>query len=337
MNCEETLAEFRVRERETENRKQKAETENGKRKTVSCSLFSVSVFRFCSLFSVLGSLISLTKPTIVLSFTLTGASALVMEGSLLTNPTKFFLILLAILLTAASANGLNQYFERDLDAKMERTKNRRPLPQGKIEPATALWFSIFLGAVATLYLFFYVNALSAFLALATILFYVLFYTLWLKPRTPYNIVIGGAAGATAPLIAWAAATGEISLIAWLMFLIIFTWTPPHFWALALCVKDQYAKAGIPMLPVVKGLERTRQEIFWYSLFLVFLTLSIYFFEFAGKFYFIAALGLGMVLIAESLTLKIKRTQRAALQLFRYSIIYLMALFVLMMIDTKVLI
>lgn len=300
---------------------------------------SVEALKFSKFnpWETLQSFISLTKPTIVLSFTLTGATALAMEGSLLRSPTKFSLVLFAILLTAACANGLNQYLERELDAKMERTKNRRPLPQGKIEPGTALRFSIFLGVLAVSYLFFYVNALSAFLALATILFYVFFYTLWLKPRTPYNIVIGGAAGATAPLIAWAAATNEISTLAWLMFLIIFAWTPPHFWALALCVKDQYAKAGIPMLPVIKGLERTRQEIFWYSLLLVFLTLTLFLFQFAGKLYFIGALALGVVWITKALSLKIKRTQRSALQLFRYSIIYLMALFILLMVDAHVVI
>ncbi len=284
--------------------------------------------------STVRSLISLTKPTIVLSFTLTGATALVIEGSLLQNLTKFFLVLLAILLTAAGANGLNQYFERDLDARMERTKNRRPLPLGKIDPTFAFWFSTALGVAAIFYLALFINVLSAAIALGTILFYSFFYTLWLKPRTHYNIVIGGAAGATAPLIAWAAATGEISVLAWILFGIIFLWTPPHFWALALCVKDQYAKAGIPMLPVVKGEGRTRSEILLYSILLVlfsFLPLLLK----GGVIYFSGAAILGLILLQKGWKTYVQKTQKAAYGLFGYSILYLMTLFIVMMIDARI--
>ncbi len=281
------------------------------------------------------SFVALTKPTIVLSFALTGATALVVEGSLLRQPTKFFLVLLAIVFTAASANGLNQYLERDIDAQMERTKKRRPLPLQKIKPAVALWFCIFLGVVAISYLAIYINILSAALALGTILFYIFIYTLWLKPLTYYNIVIGGAAGATAPLIGWAAATGKISLAAWLMFLIIFMWTPPHFWALALCVKDQYAKVGIPMLPVVKGEKRTREEILWYSIILVALTFSLFIFKEAGLIYLISALILGFVWLYRAWKLYVQKTQKAAYSLFGYSILYLMLLFIMMMVDAKI--
>ncbi|MBI4223934.1 MAG: protoheme IX farnesyltransferase [Deltaproteobacteria bacterium] len=287
------------------------------------------------LWSAVLSLITLTKPTIVLSFTLTGAAALVMEGSLLANPERFFMVTLAMLLTAASANGLNQYLERDLDAQMERTRKRRPLPQGKIHPNMALGFSLLLGVLAVAILGIWFNLLSVWLAFGTIAFYIFCYTLWLKPRTHYNIVIGGAAGATAPLIAWAAATGHLSAAAWILFLIIFTWTPPHFWALALCVKDQYAKAGIPMMPVTKGLERTRQEILWYCILLVPLSLSLYPLDLAGLFYFAGAFILGMLLLGLAFKLKAQRTQRAAFSLFRYSILYLMLLFILLMIDSKV--
>lgn len=335
MSCEELIIDNGKRRTETET---ETETENRR---------PFSIFSFCfrfrspfsvlrSLFSVLRSLISLTKPTIVLSFTLTGATALVVEGSLLNQPTKFFLVLLAILLTAASANGLNQYLERDLDAKMERTKKRRPLPQGKLEPRTALWFSVALGFVATLYLYFSLNLLSAAIALGTILFYSLFYTLWLKPRTPYNIVIGGAAGATAPLIAWAAATGEVSLLAWALFLIIFMWTPPHFWALALCVKDQYAKVGLPMLPVIKGEERTRSEILWYCLILAPLTFIPFLFQKLGWIYFLSALLLNVLLVLKAWQVFKKKGQKEAYSLFGYSIAYLMLLFIIMMVDVQVL-
>ncbi len=188
----------------------------------------------------LSNYVSLTKPTIVTSYALTGATALVIEGSFLHQRLRFILVLLAIILTGASANGLNQYFERDIDAQMQRTKDRRPLPQGKIKPRRALIFSLLIGIIGVGYLAVDINWLSAAYALGTILFYSFFYTLWLKPRTPYNIVIGGAAGATAPLIAWSAGANTTPLAPWLLFLIIFMWTPPHFWALALCVKEQYA-------------------------------------------------------------------------------------------------
>lgn len=283
----------------------------------------------------LRSLIALTKPTIVLSFTLTGAAAMVVEGSLLREAWKFFAVLAGILLTAASANGFNQYLERDLDAKMARTAKRRPLPQKKIAPRTALIFSVVLGVIAIAGLFYSANFLSGAIALGTILFYAFFYTLWLKPRTPYNIVIGGAAGATAPLIGWAAATGDLlgegAWVAWWMFVVIFFWTPPHFWALALNVKDQYAKAGIPMLPVVKGDARTRSEIWWYSLLLVALTfLPVYLKKF-GIVYAAGTAVLGLIWIWLAWKVKTNTAQKIAYQFFGFSILYLMALFVLMMV------
>ncbi len=271
-----------------------------------------------------------------MSFAITGLTAMVVEGSLLQEPFKFFFIVLAIVFTAASANAFNQYFERDLDAQMERTRNRRPLPQNKIKPSHALIFSILIGFIAVFYLSFWVNFLSAAVALGTIVFYAFFYTLWLKPRTPYNIVIGGAAGATAPLIGCAAATNHVSFTAWLMFLIIFMWTPPHFWALALCVKDQYAKAGIPMLPVVKGDERTRTEIFWYSLIMVPLTLSLVLLGEVSWIYSLVAFALGLLFVQKAWVVKTQKTQKAAYSLFGFSIAYLMILFLVMIIDSKIL-
>lgn len=276
--------------------------------------------------------IALTKPTIVLTFALTGAAAMVMEGSLSANPLKFFLVLLAITLTAASANGFNQYFERDIDSRMERTRLKRPLPLKNIEPRNALFFSIVLGVLAIGYLFMSVHIVSALYALGTILFYSFFYTLWLKPRTHYNIVIGGAAGATAPLIGWSAAAGDTALAPWLLFLIIFLWTPPHFWALALCVKDQYAKVGLPMLPVVKGEKRTLKEIGWYSVALVASSFFPFFFKISGLVYFFGSLFLGIFFIFYTWRLMREKTEKAAYRLFGYSIIYLILLFVFIMID-----
>lgn len=275
--------------------------------------------------------IALTKPTIVLTFALTGLTAMVLEGSLLKDFSKFFLVLLAIIFTAASANGFNQYLERDLDARMERTRRRRPLPQSKISPNNAFIFSLILGILSFYLLLRWTNFLSVALALGTILFYVFVYTLWLKPRTPYNIVIGGAAGATAPLIGWAAATGEISWLAAWMFLIIFLWTPPHFWALALNVKDQYAKVGIPMLPVVKGEARTRQEIWRYSLILI--PMSLLPFWASTPFsilYSFGALLLNGIWLYLAWRVYKSFTVRVGYQFFGYSIVYLVGLFLLMM-------
>ena len=279
--------------------------------------------------------IALTKPTIVLTFALTGAAAMVVEGSLLANPVRFFLVLMAITLTAASANGFNQYFERDIDSRMERTRLRRPLPLKNMEPRKALLFSIFLGVLAVIYLAVWVNPVSALYALGTILFYSFFYTLWLKPRTHYNIVIGGAAGAAAPLIGWSAATGATALAPWLMFLIVFLWTPPHFWALALCVKDQYAKVGLPMLPVVKGEKRTLKEIGWYSLALVLSSALLFFLKISGFFYAVGSLFLGVLFIFYVWRLLREKSAKAAYTLFGYSIIYLILLFIFIMIDVYV--
>lgn len=283
-----------------------------------------------SLGTQLRGLIQLTKPTIVLSFTLTGATAMLMEGSLLQQPLRFVLVLMAILFTAGSANAFNQYLERDIDAKMARTAKRRPLPQGWVTPTQALWFSIFLGVVAISYLSFFVNLLSASIALATILFYSFFYTLYLKPRTPYNIVIGGAAGATAPLIGWAAATGTLVWLPWWMFLLVFMWTPPHFWSLALNVKDQYAKVGIPMLPVAKGDSHTQKEIWIYSLLMVGLTYLPAYDVSISRLYLIGVTLLNVGWLYLAWKLKNENTTKNAYSFFGYSIIYLMALFILLM-------
>lgn len=280
--------------------------------------------------AVLRSYIALTKPTIVLTFALTGLTAMVVEGNLLKNFPQFFWVLLAIVFTAASANGFNQYLERDIDARMERTRRRRPLPQSQMSPKSAFIFSFILGALALYLLLRWTNILSAAVALGTILFYIFIYTLWLKTRTPYNIVIGGAAGATAPLIGWAAATGEISGLAWWMFLIIFIWTPPHFWALALNVKDQYAKVGIPMLPVVKGEARTLKEIWWYSYLMVGLTYLPAFYHPFGPVYWIGASVLNGIWLFLAWQLCSKYSVKKSYQFFGYSILYLIGLFVLMM-------
>lgn len=279
----------------------------------------------------LANYLKLTKPEILLLVVLTGATALVMEGSLLAHPLRFGLVILALILTGGCANALNQYFERDLDSRMLRTRRKRPLPLGEISPRRALVFALALGAAALLILGMVFNLFSAVLALMTILFYSLFYTLWLKPRSHLNIVIGGAAGAMGPVIAWAAATGSLSLTPWILFLIIFFWTPPHFWALALCVKEDYAKAKIPMLPVIKGDEETRRQIVVYTLWLVGISLALLLVK-AGAFSITLALALGGFFLWKAVQTFRRRTHRAAWGLFGYSILYLWVLFIGMMAD-----
>jgi len=258
---------------------------------------------------------------------------MVVEGSLLSDPLKLFLVFMGITLTACSANALNMYFDRDIDEIMTRTRKRRSLPLKKIKPIHALWFGLILGAVATGLLLWIANPLSAILGVFTIVFYVGIYTLYLKRRTPYNIVIGGAAGATAPLMGWAAATGQISFLAWILFLIIFMWTPPHFWALALVMKEDYKNAKVPMLPVVAGDNRTRLEILIYSILLIPLTLLPVLVNAGGLTYLIGSLLLGIAFIRQAIVLYQKKTDKSAYALFGYSIVYLLALFVLLIIGS----
>src|SRR3989441_3110381 len=276
--------------------------------------------------SRVSSYIQLTKPRIVLLVLVTALAALVMEGSLLREPGRLLLVLFAITLVAGSANAFNQYFERDLDAQMARTRTRRPLPLNHMLPRNALFFAIALGIASVALLFLVGNALSAWLALGTILFYGFGYTLWLKPRTVHNIVIGGAAGAMGPVIAWAAASGGLTLAPILLFLVIFLWTPPHFWALALCVKEDYRAVRIPMLPLVRGDAETYRQIEIYSVALVALTLAMPFLRTGGLLYALLALGLGCVFIWKAVRARKLATVRSAWEVFGFSILYLFVLF-----------
>ena len=276
--------------------------------------------------------IELTKPRIVALVIVTAVAGLVVEGSLLRDPLKFALVLFAITLTAGSANAFNQYFERDLDAVMTRTRAKRPLPLHRVPPAAALGFAIGIGVVAAALLWVVANPLSAWLAIGTIVFYGFFYTLWLKPRTVHNIVIGGAAGAMGPVIAWAAATGGLALAPVLMFLIIFLWTPPHFWALALCIQDDYRMVKIPMLPIVKGEAETFRQIEAYTLALVALTLVMPFVDAGGRVQGIVSLVLGGIFVAKAIWARRSGSIRAARDVFAYSIVYLFVIFLGMIAD-----
>jgi len=278
------------------------------------------------------SFFALTKPTIMILVVVTGATALVLEGSLLSHPLKFILALVAIYLTGGCANALNQYFESEIDAKMKRTAGRRPLPQQQIEKLSAFVFSVSIGIAGLLIFGFVFNWYSALLSLSTILFYSLFYTLYLKPNTAQNIVIGGAAGSMAPVGAWVAASGEMAVDPWILFLVIFLWTPPHFWALALVYKDDYKVAQLPMMPIVKGDDSTFKQIIVYSWLLVISSFFMIINADIGFIYLIAALILGYVFLRKSSKASKIRSEREIRGLFGYSIIYLFALFAVIVID-----
>ena len=276
--------------------------------------------------SAVADYIQLTKPRILLLVLVTALAGVVAEGSLLRHPSTLVLVLFGILLTAGSANAFNQYFERDLDAVMKRTRERRPLPLRRVSPRSALGFAVGIGAASVALLFAFGSALAGWLALGTILFYGFFYTLWLKPRTVHNIVIGGAAGAMGPVIAWAAATGGLALSPLLMFLVIFLWTPPHFWALAVCVKQDYEAVDIPMLPVVKGDAETWRQVEWYTWATVALTLAMPLLGVGGLIYGLTALALGALFLRKALRAKRTGDVRDAWGVFGYSILYLFGIF-----------
>jgi heme o synthase len=234
-------------------------------------------------------------------------------------------------LAAGGAGAINHYIEREPDARMARTRGR-PLASGRIEPRRGLLFGSTLGLVAVVQLAVTVNVLTAALAAAGLLGYVFVYTLWLKPRTPQNIVLGGAAGAMPPLVGWAAATGELSAQALWMFAIVFFWTPPHFWALSLLISDDYARTGVPMLPVVRGETTTRHQIVGYALLLVAITIGPVITGLFGTAYLIAALALGAGFVGLALVLLANPSRPAARRLYLSSLAYLALLFVAMALD-----
>ena len=234
-------------------------------------------------------------------------------------------------MAAGSANCINCYIDRDIDQVMTRTQ-RRSLPSGKVQPTQALLFGLFLGAGSFLVFSLFVNLLSALLALAAILFYVFIYTLWLKRSSTQNIVIGGAAGAVPVLIGWSAVTNNVSLAAIWLFAIIFYWTPPHFWALSLLIEKDYARANVPMLPVVMGERETKKQIMLYSLMLVAVTLILFAMQAMGYFYLVCALILGGILVYMSIRLMLDTTRKWARTIFWYSNCYLALIFAVMVLD-----
>jgi protoheme IX farnesyltransferase len=276
--------------------------------------------------------VQLTKPRVMSLLLATTAAAMVIAARGMPPLGLLLATLLGGALMSGGAGAINHYVDRDIDPLMGRTA-WRPIPSGVIAPARALAFGIILAVLATAVLLALTNPLATLFALLGLLGYVFIYTLWLKRSTPSNIVIGGAAGALPPLVGWAAVTGEVSsLTAWYLFAIIFFWTPPHFWALSLLIRKHYERAGVPMLPVVRGEDETRRQIVLYSCLLVALSLVLSPFGLMGLVYFASAVVLGGLFIAWALRLWREATPQAARRLYLYSILYLFMLFVAMAVD-----
>jgi len=236
-------------------------------------------------------------------------------------------------LSAGGAGAVNHFYDRDIDAGMARTANR-PVPSGRVSPTAALTYGLVLAALSLLVLAIGVNPLAAALSFSGFLGYVLVYTVWLKRTTPQNIVIGGAAGAVPPLVGWAATTGSLSWTALYLFAIVFYWTPPHFWALSLLMKDEYAKAGVPMMPVVRGERETRKQILLYSLLLYAVTQLPFCAGGFGGIYLASSVALGAVFIFGAVRLYRRADRRSALWLYLYSLAYLALLFAAMVADMR---
>jgi len=274
-------------------------------------------------------LFALTKPRVMSLVVFTGLCGL-LAAPVPVHPVLGFAAVLCIALGAGAAGALNQWYEADLDAKMKRTA-QRPLPAGRMTRQTALHFGVGLSVFSVILMDLAANHLAAAILAVSILFYVLVYTVWLKRRTAQNIVIGGAAGAFPPLIGWAAVTGDVTTLPILLFAIIFLWTPPHFWALSLFVKTDYANAGVPMLPVVAGVTTTRRHIALYTIPMVAAAIAPWAMGLTGWIYGIAAIALNAVFLLLALAVLFNRaTEPAGMKpekrLFAYSILYLFGLF-----------
>lgn len=283
--------------------------------------------------------VALTKPRVMALVVFTGLCGL-LAAPVSLHPVLAFTAILCIALAGGAAGALNQWYESDIDALMKRTAGR-PLPAGRMDRQSALHFGVGLGTMSVILMGLAVNWLAASILVASILFYVLVYTVWLKRRTPQNIVIGGAAGAFPPVIGWAAATGDVTLLPLLLFGIIFLWTPPHFWALSLFVRSDYAAAGVPMLPVVSGPTVTRQQIAIYTVIMAGAAVAPWPLGLVGTIYGVAAVVLSLIFLALALQVFANRAtdpseMRPEKRLFAFSIVYLFALFAALVVDRLVL-
>ena len=282
--------------------------------------------------SVAADFVTLTKPKVQSLLLFTTVTTMYVAGT-----PSIDLVLLTCLggaLSAGGAGAVNHYLDRDIDATMSRTSTR-PIPSGRISPGAALAFGIGLGVLSMLVLGLFVNPLAAALSASGYLGYVFVYTVWLKRRTAQNIVIGGAAGAVPPLVAWAATTGSLSWNALYLFAIVFYWTPPHFWALSLLMKDEYARANVPMMPVVKGEAETRKQILLYTVLLYAVTQLPFCAGLFDGIYLAASVSLGACFIAGAVMLRRRADRGTALKLYLFSLAYLALLFAAMVADARI--
>jgi protoheme IX farnesyltransferase len=282
---------------------------------------------------------ALTKPRVMSLVVFTGLCGLLAAPGAI-HPVIGFTAVLCIAMGAGGAGALNQWWEADLDAGMKRTA-RRPLPLGRMDRTSARDFGVVLSVASVLLMGLVVNVLAGAILAVSILYYAVVYTIWLKPRTPQNIVIGGGAGAFPPLIGWVAVTGHVTLMPVLLFAIIFVWTPPHFWALALFVQTDYAKVGIPMMPVVKGEAATRRQIVGYAALLLAVSLVPWVIRGTGAIYGLAAVALSGLFLALCLPVGFRRSaegdsMKPEKRLFAYSVLYLFALFAALVADRLIL-
>ena len=247
------------------------------------------------------------------------------------HPVLGLFSIIAIALGAGSAGAINQWIDKDIDKIMLRTKNR-PIPSGRVDPAEALTFSLVVSLISIILLGLASNWFAASLLFFTIIFYAVFYSILLKRKTPQNIVIGGAAGSFPPVIGWVAMTGDITLFPFIMFMVIFLWTPPHFWALALVKSEDYSKAKIPMMPNVVGETSTKNQMFIYSILLFFSSVTPYVLGYSGLLYFVFALSLSFIFITLSLALILIPKKKLEMPLFGYSIFYLFGIFISLVLD-----
>jgi protoheme IX farnesyltransferase len=279
--------------------------------------------------------LALTKPRVMTLVVFTGLCGM-LAAPVGIHPVLGFTAILCIALGAGAAGALNQWYEADIDAKMRRTQ-KRPLPDGRMDRESALHFGVGLAAFSVILMYFAVNFAAAAILTVSILFYVLIYTVWLKRRTPQNIVIGGAAGAFPPLIGWAAATGEVALLPLLLFGLVFLWTPPHFWALALFVKTDYANAGVPMLPVVAGERVTRRQIGLYTIPMALVAVLPWPLGLTGPLYggvatVTTAIFAALALVVATRTTRPDDMMKPEKRLFSYSILYLFVVFGALVVD-----
>ncbi|MCW2967943.1 MAG: protoheme farnesyltransferase [Solirubrobacteraceae bacterium] len=282
-------------------------------------------------YQVAADLLDLTKPKVQSLLLFTTVTTMLIAG----HPSLGLILATCLggYLSAGGAGAVNHWYDRDIDAAMARTADR-PVPSGRIPAPVALWFGIALAAASIVELSLLVNPLAAALSFSGFVGYVFVYTVWLKRRTPQNIVIGGAAGAVPPLVAWAAVTGSVSGTAVILFFIVFFWTPPHFWALSLLMKDEYAKVNVPMLPVVRGEPETRRQILLYTILLYAVTQLPFCAGGMGGIYLAASLVLGVGFIHGAVRLYNRATRSAALQLYLFSLAYLALLFGAMVADAR---